>query len=135
MIVELTKEDIKKFRDYFAEHEKSSFEHWAYSVFETALNRVYEFKDLELKGHPAGLGLFDKQAEMNFDNNYGVSVITGKGAYTNATKPYEVAVLYNGEICYDSGITDDVIGYCGKKRVTEIMKQVQELNPKIKQDE
>ena len=68
-----------------------------------------------------------KQATLSFDNNYGVSVITGKGAYGNKNAPYEVAVLYMGELCYSTDITSDVIGYCTEEKVTRIMKQVQEL--------
>lgn len=87
------------------------------------------FNDLKFKPHPNHE--FDAQAVMFFDNGYGISVITGKYAYTNDENPYECAVLKGNKekwiIAYDTPITNDVIGYCDKEQVTKIMKQIQEL--------
>ena len=84
------------------------------------------FKDLKFKKHPNfGIGGFREQAEMKFKNDYGVSVITG--GYGNDSAPYEVAVLYKDGLCYDTPITDDIIGYLTEDGVTDIMKKVQEL--------
>lgn len=68
-----------------------------------------------------------KRASLKFKNGYGVSVITGKGTYTNNSDEYELAVLKDGEICYGTPITDNVIGYLSKDEVTEFMKQIQLL--------
>jgi len=87
-----------------------------------------EFKDLVFNVHPSMM--FNTQAKMEFDNGYGISVITGRGAYGNETHPYEVAVLKDGFICYNTPITNDVIGWLDAKGVTEIMKKIQEL-PKV----
>ena len=84
------------------------------------------FKDLEFKIHP-NHPLFDTQAEMHFENGYGVSVITGKSAYSNSINTYEVAILFEGQITYNTHITDDVIGYQDEDDVNDIMKKVQEL--------
>jgi len=84
------------------------------------------FKDLVFKNHPAAPH-FSTQAEMKFDNNYGVSVITGQGAYTSESSPYEIAITYKGELCYSTDITDDVIGYQNEGDVSDVMKRVQEL--------
>ena len=67
------------------------------------------------------------QYELEFDNGYGVSVICGFGAYGNNDKPYELAILKNGSLCYDTEITDDVIGYLTPDKVTEYMIRIQEL--------
>ena len=83
------------------------------------------FKDLEFKTH-AHPDMFDTYARINFKNKYGVSVITG--GYGDADSPYEIAVLYENEITYNTNITDDVIGYQTAGNVTEIMKQIQELS-------
>jgi hypothetical protein len=80
-----------------------------------------EFKDLSNQWYSK------TQARMDFENGYGVSVITGSGAYGSGSHPYEVAVMLNGSLCYDTPITDDVIGYNDESMVTEIMKKVQEL--------
>lgn len=84
------------------------------------------FKDLEFTEHPYTFG-FDTQAAINFENHYGVSVITGKNAYSSDTEPYEVAVLYQGELCFLTPITDDCIGYQTEEGVTDIMLKVQQL--------
>lgn len=84
------------------------------------------FKDLEFIAHPAA-PYFDKQAKLDFENGYGVSVICGDGAYTSATSPYEVAIIKDGVLCYDTPITNNVLGYNTESEVTEIMKKVQEL--------
>lgn len=44
-----------------------------------------------------------------YANGYGVSVITG--GYGSEDRPYELAVLHDGEVCYRSGLTTDVEGY------------------------
>ena len=85
------------------------------------------FKDLQFTKHPNYNGGFTTHATMQFPNNYGVSVITGYGAYGSDEMPYEVAILYNKSLTYNTPITDDVIGYCDEKKVTEIMKTAQLL--------
>lgn len=64
---------------------------------------------------------------MEFDNKYGVSVIFGSMFYSNGMDTYEVAVMFDGHISYNSGITDDVIGYQTERQVTAIMKKIQLL--------
>ena len=86
------------------------------------------FKDLFFEVYRCYPSL-STMAVMDFDNGYGISVITGKTAYSNETHPYEVAVLKGDEICYDTPITDDVIGYCDAEMVTKIMIKIQNLQP------
>jgi len=83
------------------------------------------FKDLKFKNKPPGIA--GKHAELSFNNGYGVSVISGFGSYSSSGNPYEVAVLKGNNLCYDTHITDDVIGHCDDAEVTKIMKQIQEL--------
>lgn len=83
------------------------------------------FNDLEFTQH-SQYPLLDQQALMDFPNGYGISVVTGEHAYAN-TNTYEVAVLNNDALCYDTPITDDVVGHCTESKVTEIMKQIQKL--------
>ena len=85
------------------------------------------FEDLEFKKHEV-LG-FGFQAEITFENGYGVSVINGDYAYSSQDKPYEIAIKKDGSICYDTYITNDVIGYQTKDDVTKVMAQVQNINP------
>ena len=85
--------------------------------------KLKEFKDLKFHKHKSLS--FKSQARMNFPNRYGVSVITGEGAYSSEESPYELAVFYRGKLCYTSGITNDVLGYLTEKDVTFYMERVQ----------
>lgn len=71
------------------------------------------------------------RAKLFFPNGYGVSVIIGTFSYGGDEGLYECAVLKgkegNSELCYDTPITNDVIGYCDENKVTKIMKQIQDL--------
>jgi hypothetical protein len=86
------------------------------------------FDDLKFEKHHSDRN--GTIAKMNFDNGYGISVITGDRFYTTTERPYEVAVLWNDKIDYTSGITKDVIGYQTKREVEGLMEQIQNLKPK-----
>lgn len=86
------------------------------------------FKDLVFNEKESMLGGF--QARMDFKNGYGVSVISGFGSYSEGGKPYELAVFYDGHLCYDTPVTNDVIGCLTPKLVTNCMKRVQLLPKK-----
>jgi len=81
------------------------------------------FKDLEFKSHPIGNGV---QARMDFDNDYGVSVVKFNGSY-GYPNLWEVAVMYKGSLTYNTPITDDVLGHQNDQDVTDIMERVQTL--------
>jgi len=82
------------------------------------------FKDLKFTQPPFGNGI---QARMSSPNNYGVSVVKIPGSYGYESGLYEVAILHDGDIVYDTGITSDVLGHQTKWDVTNVMKKVQEL--------
>jgi hypothetical protein len=82
------------------------------------------FKDLEFKNHAMGHGV---QALIYFDNGYGASVVRSEHTYGGSDGLYELAVLKNGNITYDTPITDDVIGYLTEEGVTEYLQKIQEL--------
>lgn len=90
------------------------------------------FDDLVFDKHPIAIDTIPdykdaKQAVLNFDNGYGVSVLLGKCFYSNGVDTYELAVLKDDRICYTTSITDDVIGHISSKEVTDIMIKVQQL--------
>ena len=65
---------------------------------------------------------------MMFENGYGVSVVSHTYSYGGKKGLYEIAVLdKNGELTYDTPVTNDVIGYLSETGVTDVMKKVQEL--------
>lgn len=86
------------------------------------------FKDLEFKKSP----MIDiKQALVFFDNGYGASVVTGFGAFGDKDCPYELAVLIGDkdqwDICYNTNITSDVLGYLSANDVTRYLLKIQRL--------
>lgn len=81
------------------------------------------FKDLEFNSH----SICGTQARINFDNDYGVSVVCGIMFYSNGISTYELAILYKDQITYNTDITNDVLGHLDENEVTGIMIKVQNL--------
>jgi hypothetical protein len=76
------------------------------------------------------------QAKYFFDNGYGVSVVRfttpfGSGSYGSEEGLYEFAVLKgteeNWNICYDTYITEDVLGHLTTEEVEVLLSQVENL--------
>jgi hypothetical protein len=63
-----------------------------------------------------------------FENGLGVSVVSHTYSYGGKDGLFEVAVLdADGDLTYNTPVTNDVIGYLKPEEVTEIMEQVQNL--------
>ena len=84
------------------------------------------FKDIEFKPNPMGAD-FGIVSRTQFDNGYEASVVRSEYTYGGKTGLYELAVFKDGEICYDTSITDDVIGYLRPEDVTDVMAKIQQL--------
>ena len=68
------------------------------------------------------------RSRMMFENGFGVSVVSHTYSYGGKAGLFEVAVLNkNGDLTYDTPVTNDVVGYLNPDEVTEIMEQVQNL--------
>lgn len=72
------------------------------------------------------------QKLYRFPNDYGASVVKHKGSYGYYEGLWELAVLrYTSStrwvICYDTPVTDDVIGYLTEEQVQEILQQIEAL--------
>ena len=84
-----------------------------------------QFKDLEFKRHPQKDGVISR---ITFDNGYGASVVKHEHSYGGDNGLYELAVLgIDGQITYDTPITNDVIGYLRDIDVTDVMEKIQQL--------
>jgi hypothetical protein len=84
-----------------------------------------QFNDLQFKQHRELNGVV---ARITFDNGYGASVVKHQYSYGGDKGLYELAVLdKDGELTYDTPITDDVIGYLREQDVTDVMVKIQEL--------
>ena len=87
------------------------------------------FNDLDFQPMQFDVGI---QARINFNNGYGASVIKSPYSYGGNQDLYELAVIKDVTICYDTPITDDVIGYLSEEQVTDYLHQIQKLkNAKI----
>ena len=62
-----------------------------------------------------------------FDNGYGASVIKHDYSYGGRDGLWELAVLKDDDMCYTSGITEDVIGHLSWDNVENYLKQIKEL--------
>lgn len=88
------------------------------------------FEDLKFEQHknwPDGV-----QAKVFFPNGYGSSVIKSQFSYGGLEGKYELAVLKgaNGsdfDLCYDTEITDDVIGGLEPNEVTTLLARIEAL--------
>ncbi|MDD4730072.1 MAG: hypothetical protein PHN55_15140 [Dysgonamonadaceae bacterium] len=103
------------------------------------MESIKTFKDLEFEMHPISLNaksLKDtkemvansKHAVIEFENSYGVSVLFGDIFYSNGIDTYEVVIMKDKHVCFDTPLTDTVLAYKNENEVTEIMRKVQEFN-------
>ena len=92
------------------------------------MDKCYKtFQDLRFKPQSFLKGV---QAILFFPNGYGISVVRNAWSLTTANT-WEIAIIKGDEndydLCFDTPITDDVIGYCSEEDVSNIMKQIQDL--------
>jgi hypothetical protein len=82
------------------------------------------FEDLEFKelSHDRGI-----QARVQFNNGYGASIIKGPYSYGGPNGLYELAVLNDGIITYDTDITNDVCGFLCEAEVTALLMKIESL--------
>lgn len=73
------------------------------------------------------------QYRKDFANGYGVSIIRNAFSYGGNKGLWELAVLKDGHLCYDTPITDDVLGYLNESEVDEIVAKVEALPNEAKQ--
>lgn len=92
------------------------------------------FEDLVFKKHPILFNVDDekfvsefknhKQAVVEFDNGYVLSVVIGDKFYSNGIDTYECYVMKNGKQI------GDVLGYQTKKQVEELIKKIEIIEEK-----
>lgn len=84
-----------------------------------------KFEDLEFKpmlNHDNGIFV-----RVEFPNGYGASIIKSPYSYGGAQDLYELAVLYDNMITYDTEITNDVLGYLTSEDVTKLLERIEKL--------
>jgi len=65
--------------------------------------------------------------EFTFANGYGASVIKSQHSYGGKDGLWELAVLDHGVMCYDTVITNDVLGHLTWKEVEKTLERIKEL--------
>jgi len=81
----------------------------------------WSFGDLKFAPRGGGDGI---AARLTFPNGYSASVVRGSGTYGAAEGLYELAVMHDGRLVYDTPITDDVLGYLSEGDVTERLNEI-----------
>lgn len=85
------------------------------------------FDDLKFRKVLSFGGVDNTLARLDFPNGYGVSVVCGDRSYSS-DGTYELAVLRDGKICYDTFLTNDVLGWQTPEQVTEHMEALQKIS-------
>ena len=67
------------------------------------------------------------QVVHEFPNGYGASVVKHDYSYGGKDGIWEMAVLKEGELCYNTHITNDVIGYLSDADVKSTLKEIEQL--------
>ncbi len=69
------------------------------------------------------------QLLYKFDNGYGASVVKHDFSYGGRKGLYELAVLNtDGDLCYDTPITSDVIGHLTMTEAEEVLVKISHLS-------
>ena len=73
---------------------------------------------------------------FRFPNGYGASVIQGGVAFGSDTAPFELAVVQfnyddDYQMCYNTPIAHDVLGYLTEIKVLDLLDQIQQLPDRI----
>lgn len=73
--------------------------------------------------------------KVKFDNGYEASVADHGRSYGGEDGLFEVAVLFDGQIVYDTPVTSDVIGWLDFHEVADILDQIKALPKREVRDE
>lgn len=65
----------------------------------------------------------------HFSNGWGASVICGPHTDGGQEGLFEIAVLRGDRICYDTDITDNVLGYQTHQNVHDVLERIKALPP------
>lgn len=84
------------------------------------------FEELKFQTHPTGVG---QQCIVQFSNGYGASIVQSKYTFGGREGLYELAVFgKDGEISYDTPITDDVLGHLSEQDIEKTLTDIKNLD-------
>jgi len=82
-----------------------------------------DFKTLKSKPINGGI-----QYHFKADNGYGASIVKHSFSYGHEDGLWELAVIgKDGDLCYTTPITSDVLGFLTEKEVNETLVKIAEL--------
>jgi hypothetical protein len=67
------------------------------------------------------------QKFVEFDNGYTASIVSNDMSYGSDRGLFEIAILHNQDIVYDTGLTEDVIGFLDFQGVADTLKKIEQL--------
>ena len=67
------------------------------------------------------------QKFVEFSNGYTASVVSNDMSYGSDRGLFEIAILHGSEIVYDTGLTEDVIGFLDFQEVADTLKKIEQL--------
>jgi hypothetical protein len=67
------------------------------------------------------------QYVFKFENNYGASVVQHAFSYGHESGQWEIAVLKDGELTYETPITQDVLGWQTQEQVMDVLFAISKL--------
>ena len=70
---------------------------------------------------------FGYQKFVEFENGYSASIVCNDMSYGSDRGLFEIAILYNSDIVYDTEITNDVIGFLDFEGVVQTLEKIKKL--------
>lgn len=65
--------------------------------------------------------------EIFFPNGYSASIVSHENSYGGKDGLFEIAVIYNNKITYDTPVTSDVLGYLTFQGVASALEKIAAL--------
>ena len=67
------------------------------------------------------------QKFVEFDNGYTASIVSNDMSYGSDRGLFEIAILVNHEIVYDTPVAHGVVGFLDFQEVADTLKQIEKL--------
>lgn len=97
------------------------------------MNKELKYDEyIQYEVEPKSIGFDNIGHKFIFENGYGASVICDDFSYGGKKGLFELAVLKKVtdnkcELCYDTPITDDVLGWLSNDEVLELLEKIKNL--------
>ena len=102
------------------------------------MRNTEKFIPFNIDGHDMGTlvptetipGWGGVQHIFTFSNGYEASVVRHGGSYGSRQGLWEIAVLKDGDITYDTSVMSDVIGYVPTADIPKILDTISKIEPR-----